>query len=99
MGTFSEAVEIECGPGCRPVGVFWRGRRYDVVAGKRRPFRLSGFLHDDGGASSADYELWELEVTHPERSRSVLRVTHRVGGGRWRLLRLVGKAAERSTRA
>ncbi|MBQ1443637.1 MAG: hypothetical protein IIZ13_07280 [Renibacterium sp.] len=93
MGTFSEAVDIECGPGCRPIGILWRGERYCVVAGRRRPFKVSGFLGPGQGVSSAEYELWELEVTHPERSRSVLSVAHRVGGAQWRLLRLAAKPA------
>lgn len=97
MNTFSESVEISCGPGSRPIEIRWRGETYHVVAGRRRPFKLSGFLREGAGATSAEYELWELEVTHPERSRCVLRVSHRVGGTRWRLLRLAGKAAEFAT--
>lgn len=91
MGTFSESVDIECGPGCHPVRILWRGERYHVVAGRRRLYPVWGLLQAGAGAGSAEYELWELEVTHPKRSRSVLSVTHRVGSKRWRLLKLVAK--------
>ncbi|AJT41093.1 hypothetical protein [Psychromicrobium lacuslunae] len=88
MGTFSESISVQNGPGCRPVKLSWRGENYQVVAGRRRPFVLSGYLKAAGGVGSAEYELWELEVTHPERSRRTMSVTHRVGGENWRLIRL-----------
>lgn len=49
VGTFSEAVDIQSGPGCRPVELRWRGERYQVVSGRRRPFVLSGYLGAEGG--------------------------------------------------
>lgn len=96
MGTFSEAVDIQSGPGCRPVELRWRGERYQVVSGRRRPFVLSGYLGAEGRLNTTEYELWELEVTHPERSRRTMKVTHRVGGSRWRLLCLADDRQQRS---
>lgn len=93
MGTFSEAVDVECAPGWRPVQILWRGEKYQVVAGRRRAFTRPTTLPEHVGA--ADYELWELEVTHPERSRSILSISHRTGGDHWRLLRLRHKPREK----
>ncbi|WP_394938062.1 hypothetical protein [Psychromicrobium sp. YIM B11713] len=87
MGTFSESITVQSGAGCRPVELIWRGESYQVVSGRRRLFALSGYLNA-GGAGTAEYELWELEVTHPEHSRRRMSLTHRIGGGQWRLLKM-----------
>ncbi len=89
MGTFSEAVEVECAFGSRPVAVVLRGERYQVVSGRRKVLPARSPASDSGRAqpNAPEDEWWELEVVHALGARCTVSLSHHRGGSQWRVVR------------
>ena len=103
MGMFSESVEVSCSSAGMPVSLLWQGRSYAVGPDPVRWYERRSWWEEEvraevgRGAGLVDHEIWRVQARiNGKGPFYAFDLSHHLGSGRWRMLRLHDAARPRS---